>query len=262
MKNLFVKNKLMVTAAILFSMGVSSLPAQTVGEPAGDFEVNLLGGGTFKLSDQLGNVVFVYMFGNTCGPCKAIAPTVEASIYQEFIGHEEFTAVGLDVWDHSSDNASVSNFKSATGVTFPLALTAGTVATAYGMAHDRVMVIDRSGILVHKGQIPVSNDLNNAKEAINQSLTATGLRETGSGISALKVFPVPANDLVHFEARTNISGIRLFDATGQLVLEEFYGTGISSGTRTISVETFDQGVYFYTLQTLETRISGKILIQR
>ena len=204
----------------------------------------------------MGKVVFVYLFGNTCGPCKAIAPTVEASIYKEFKDHAGFAAVGLDVWDHSSDATSVRGFKNATGVTFPLAILGGKVATTYGM------VIDQNGILVHKGQIPVSNDLNSAIEAITVHLNAVGLGGPLTKDSELKVFPVPASDVVNFEAQGSITGIRLYDVTGKLVLEETYGLGNASNSRTVSLETIDQGVFIYTLLTNGSRIPGKLLIQR
>jgi peroxiredoxin len=262
MKNLRLKRGLVIVTMIIFSMGMNNLSAQNEGEPGPDFEVDLLDGGTFKLSDQLGDVVFIFLFGNTCGPCKAIGPSIEESIYQEYKSNANFTAIGLDVWDHSSDVNSVTGFKNATGITFPLALQAGSVETAYGSIHSRLLVIDQEGILVHKGLVAASNDLNNAIEAINQSLSVVGIGDLVSNDSQLKVFPVPATDVVHFEAEKAIQEIMLYDVAGKQVLEQSYGSGDTPNSRTISLGSLQKGLYVYTIQMEGSRVSGKLLIQR
>ena len=262
MKNLSTKRKLLVSALIVLTVGMISLYGQTEGEAGPDFEVNLLGGGTFKLSDQQGKVVFVFLFGNTCPSCKAVGPTVESSIYQEFKDNDAFSAIGLDVWDSSSSESSVTGFKNATGISFPLAIKAGSVATGYTTTYDRLMVIDQNGILVHKGIIAASNDVNNAIDAINQSLTAVGIWDAVQETSPLKVYPVPATDVVHFEAEEAIQGIMLYDVAGKQVLEQLYGSGNTTNSRTVSLGSLQKGLYFYTIQVEGSRVSGKLLIQR
>ncbi len=84
MKNQEKIRSWILVVGFMLTIGISPAYGQTVGEMGPDFEVNTLGGGTFKLSDQRGKVVFVFLFGNTCPSCKAVGPTVESSIYQHF----------------------------------------------------------------------------------------------------------------------------------------------------------------------------------
>jgi len=146
------------------------LPGQDVGNPGPDFTVSLQGGGTYNLADQAGKVVFVYLFGNTCPFCIGSGPSIESTIYQAFKGNSDFTAIGLDTWNSSSNESSVSSFRNKTGITFPLAIKAGSVASDYETTYDRIMVIDKHGKLFHKGIVAAGNDINNAVTAITQSL--------------------------------------------------------------------------------------------
>ena len=170
-----MKNLLTIVTALLVA-GTMPLFGQKEGDPAPDFMVELQGGGTFKLSAHEGKVVFVFLFGNTCPSCVSAGADVETSIYQVFKEDTaNFTAIGLDTWDTSSNETSVSGFKKKTGISFPLGLKAGDIAANYENTYDRLMVIDRQGILIHKGALVARNDIDNAVEAINLSLTVTGL---------------------------------------------------------------------------------------
>jgi len=146
--------------------------AQTVGESAPDFTVDLLGGETFTLSDHTGKVVVVFLFGNTCPLCKAAAPYIESDLYQAYKDDPDFVMIGVDTWNSSSNTTSVAAFKSSTGVTFPLAIKAGSVGTLYGTQYDRLMVIDSEGILAHKGTISADDDLPATISAVENSLDA------------------------------------------------------------------------------------------
>ena len=46
--------------------------------------------------------------------------------------------------------------------------------SAYQTTYDRLLVIDKDGILVHKGVVVASNDIDNAVAAIVQSLARHG----------------------------------------------------------------------------------------
>jgi peroxiredoxin len=251
------------TLAIILFLSFASLQlsAQNVGEAGPDFEVTLLGGETFKLSEQEGKVVFVFFFGNNCPSCKAVAPNIESEIYQGFMDNEQFVAVGLDTWNSSSSVSTVTAFKNSTGVSFPLAINAGDVATSYGSTYDRLMVIDSEGILVHKGAIGAKNDIDNAVEAISENLTSTSLRKRSAAHENLKVYPVPASDRLHFEHADGISSVELFDVTGRLVRELHFDSGASTGKQAISLEGLRPGAYFYGLDTGAGRVSGKFLIR-
>lgn len=255
------KSWIILVALVIF-LGTDKTFAQNVGEAGPDFQVSTLGGGSFKLSDQQGKVVFVFLFGNTCPSCRVIGPTVESSIYQVYMSNPNFVAIGLDTWDSSSGESSVSGFQSSTGISFPLAIKAGSVASAYSTTYDRFMVIDSDGILVHKGSVVASNDVNNAKAAIEESLMVAGVSGRTAREAGVKVYPVPASDKVHFESEKTISQVRIYDGAGRLVLNEsdlsFYG----SGSLSLSVSTLKKGLYFYQLQRADDLVSGKFLVQR
>ncbi len=162
--------KIIPVFVLLSILSIQNSYAQNVGNPAPDFEVNLAAGGTFKLSDNLGKVIFVFMFGNTCPSCIAAGPSVESNINQQFVGDPNYVAVGLDIWNGST--AKVNAFGALTGITFPLAKNSSFVASDYNSTYDRLMVIDADGILQHKGVIVAGSDINNARMAVQAGLAA------------------------------------------------------------------------------------------
>lgn len=262
MKNKSSIRGLIMLLGMVVSMGTTHADAQTVGEAAPDFEVDLLGGGTFKLSDHQGKVVFMFFFGNTCPSCKAVGPTVESSIYQAYKDNSDFVALGLDTWDSSSGVNSVTGFKNSTGITFPLALKAGSVAADYVTSYDHLVVIDRDGVLAHKGSNGAANDVNNAISAIDESLMTAGIFGRPAVESGVRIYPVPANDVIHFESEEAMGQIKIYNAAGKLVLVENNGSrqGVLSHALTVSSLSF--GLYYYTVQKEDGPASGKLLIQR
>ena len=261
MKNQLKVRGWILVPAIIVCLGLAPSYGQSVGAMGPDFEVNTLGGGTFKLSEQRGKVVFVFLFGNTCPSCIAIGPGVESSIYQEFTSNEDFVAIGLDTWDSSSGESSVTGFKNATGISFPLAIKAGSVAKAYGTTYDRFMVIDRDGILAHKGTVGASNDVDNTKAVIQQSLMVAGFSGLSAAKAGVRVYPVPASDEVHFQSEEPITQIRIFDVTGKLVLSEFDFSDPAGDPGTLRVSTLETGLYLYRLRIAGGIVTGKLLIE-
>ena len=257
-----MKNLLTIATALLVA-GTVQLFGQEVGKPAPDFEVDLLGGETFKLSAQEGKVVLVFLFGNSCPSCLAAGGDVETSIYQMFKEDTaNFTAVGLDTWDTSSNETSVTGFRNTTGISFPLGLMAGDVAANYKTTYDRLMVIDQQGILVHKGILVAGNDIDNAVEAINQNLTISGFDAIFDS-QQLKVYPNPVSDVLHIEPGVeSISGIELFDVTGKSVLNTVMSLQPEASITDISIQHLETGIYFYSIRTEGLSYSGKLLIQR
>ena len=120
--------KIVAIALSAFLLSTGWVKAQNVGEAAPDFDVTLLGGGMFSLSQHAGQVVVVFLFGNTCPYCLASGPTIEADLYQQFREDPNFVMIGVDTWNSSSTESSVTGFANSTGITFPLAVKAGEVA--------------------------------------------------------------------------------------------------------------------------------------
>jgi peroxiredoxin len=243
-------------------MAVSvQISAQKVGEQAPNFEIGLLGGETFNLADYEGKVVMVFFFGNTCPSCRAVGSIVESQIYQEYMDDEgNLVAVGIDTWNSSSNESSVTGFQNATGITFPLGIKGGDVAVNYQSTYDRLMVIDRAGILVHKGIVVASNDIDNTIAAIAESLIVTGVED--QAYSGPSVYPNPAKDVLHFTAGTDlISGITLFDLSGRKVMESSPFSGQPLSEYQVDLQNFEPGVYIYTVETEAEPVKGRVVIQ-
>jgi peroxiredoxin len=241
--------------------GTGVVLGQQTGNPAPDFEVSLLGGETFRLSDHSGKVVMMFLFGNTCPSCQAAGPDIETQIYQAYKEHPYFVAVGLDTWNSSSSETSVTGFREATGITFPLAIMAGDVVVSFETTYDRLLVIDSEGVLVHKGLVVAANDINNTIEAINQSLAITGINLTGVH-DGFKVYPNPAVDLLTIDTGGEpILHFRMFDSLGKQVDERSFKTGIPSPLLEISLNGHEPGVYFYSVTTERSSFTGKLMVQ-
>ena len=256
-----MKRIIRLTWVLLFAVSVQ-ITAQNVGETAPNFELGLLGGETFNLADHEGKVVMVFFFGNTCPSCRAVGSIVESAIYQEYMDDSgNLVAVGIDTWNSSSNEASVTGFKNQTGITFPLAIKGGDVAVKYKTTYDRLMVINRAGILVHKGNVVASNDINNTIAAIEESLTVTGVEDQISDRPS--VYPNPAKDVLHVSAGTDlVSGFTLFDLSGRKVMESSSFAGQALSEFQVDLHEFESGVYIYRLETEEESVTGRVAIQK
>ena len=256
-----MRQLILLTWVLLLAVSVP-INAQKEGEAAPNFQVGLLGGDTFNLADHEGKVVMVFFFGNTCPSCRVVGPVVESEIYQKYMDDEgNLVAVGIDTWNSSSNESSVAGFREATGITFPLAIKGGDVASSYKSTYDRLLVINRAGILVHKGLVVASNDIDNAISAIEESLTVTGLDEQNS--LGASVYPNPASDVLHFSAGAElISGITLFDLTGRKVMESTSFGGQAVSEYQVDLHDFKSGVYIYSVETGGDPVTGRIVIQK
>jgi len=255
--------KLLIMLLIMLVAGNNYLFAQIVGEPAPEFEADLLGGGTFKLKDQYASkLVFIFLFGHGCPSCIQVGTDIESMIYQEFKDHPNFAAIGLDTWDGNSKESTVEAFKNWTGITFPLGIKAGSIAAAYGNSYDHLIVIDQWGILVHNGFLVADNDLDYAKQAIIENLPITGIDELDNN-PVLNIFPSPVVDHLQIDAGSeSINGIEIYDISGKRVLENTYSGISSTSTISLSVQHLNQGFYFYAISLDGSVVTGKLLIQR
>jgi peroxiredoxin len=144
---------------------VSQTPVGT--EKAINFTLNSDGPKDVTLEDYKNNVVVLFFFGNGCSSCKATAPTVESTFVSNYVG-KKVQVIGLDTWD--GNLASVKAFKSASSLSFPLLLQASGVAKTLETTYDRIMVVDKKGIVRFKGTNLANGDIANAQKVVDEYL--------------------------------------------------------------------------------------------
>lgn len=242
---------------------------QNVGDPAPDFTVKSLDDEEFTLSGHKGNVIFIFLFGNTCPFCIAAGPETESEIYEQFMDNDNFIAIGIDLWNGSK--SSVENFKSQTGISYPLYLNAGSVGDAYNSTYDRAIVIDQDGIISHKGATSVSNDISNVKETISALLEndqVTDLKKPESDNHSLSaVYPNPARDEIFIDLVLEQSedvSLEIYDHTGRILLRQLKKTKTPKGMYTfhLNVQDLDEGIFIYRIITGNANESSHFIIKR
>ncbi len=250
----------------LIFLVIQGIIAQNVGEPAPDFSFNDYNDNEFKLSDHSGKVVFIFTFGNSCPSCLGFGNETETKINDVYGGREDFVAVGADFWNSSSSNTSVSVFAEQTGIEYPLLVKAGDMADLYNTTYDRLLVIDKEGILRHKGNTVGSADIDNAITVIDEYLMPLTVNSAEIDEPNVTEYPIPAINEVTLSFRLgNRSDITIdiYNTLGKQVLKGFEGV-LPAGPNEITIKTsgLTNGFYFYTIKGKEFgSYSGKILIK-
>ncbi len=76
--------------------------------------------------------------------------------------------------------------------------------------------------------------------------------------AGLKVYPVPAKDILYFEAESIINEITIFDAGGKIIMKSSPG----SGNFEVNLGGWARSVYFYRLKTAGNKLlTGRFIIQ-
>jgi cytochrome c biogenesis protein CcmG/thiol:disulfide interchange protein DsbE len=127
-----------------------------VREPAADFVLTLLDGGSFRLSDHKGGPVIVNFFASWCIPCKAEAPTLEKA-FQDY-GNGKLTIVGIATQDTES---KARRFMEELGLTYPAGVDAdNAIKESYGIYGLPVThFIDKEGLVSYTHIGVVTEDL-------------------------------------------------------------------------------------------------------
>lgn len=73
-----------------------------------------------------------------------------------------------------------------------------------------------------------------------------------------KCYPNPANDVINIKSVNDLSSIRIFNVSGQLVYENH---NVSSKLQTIDISSFEKGVFFMELKTKEEVKMTKIVVE-
>jgi peroxiredoxin len=112
---------------------------------AEDFSLPMPDGGTFRLSDQRGKVVFINFWATWCPPCREEMPAMERLYAQQKNGPFTMVAVSLD-----ANPALVGPYVERARLTFPVALDPKMdLANSYGVrALPASFVVDPRGMVV------------------------------------------------------------------------------------------------------------------
>lgn len=111
---------------------------------APDFELERLDGGSFRLSEQRGQVVVLNIWATWCTPCREEVPDL-VSIQE--VMREDVVVVGVSV--DEGDPAAVRSFAEAFDVNYPMVIDDGSVTDSYGPIGGipTTYLVDRSGRL-------------------------------------------------------------------------------------------------------------------
>ena len=113
-----------------------------IGEPAPDFTVELIDGGTFTLSEAQGRPVIVNLWASWCAPCRKEIPDISAFA----TANPEVSIVGVAVQDPEKDSRE---FAATIGAAYPLALGTTEFEDAYPhLGLPATYIIDESGTVI------------------------------------------------------------------------------------------------------------------
>ncbi len=123
-----------------------TIPSPREGFAAPDFELELLDGGSVRLSELRGQVVVLNIWASWCPPCQAEMPALQRLHAQRADQGVVVLALNSTVQDTEADARA---FAAERGLTFPIVLDPGGEATrAYQVrALPSTYFIDRRGII-------------------------------------------------------------------------------------------------------------------
>lgn len=123
------------------------------GNPAPDFEIELIDGETVTLSGYKGEVVLLNFWGTWCPPCRAEMPALQRT-WDEY-KDQGVTFLGVAIYDEKAD---VERFAEAYGITYPLGIDLlGDLTVDYKVtSFPTTFLIDREGKEVRRIVNPVN----------------------------------------------------------------------------------------------------------
>lgn len=126
----------------------SGLPE--VGKEAPDFEIELLNGEIFRLSEQRGKVVLINIWASWCGPCVAEMPDID-QLAKDYA--DDLVVIGVNC---SEDEQTVADFVAAAGYSYNFAVDpeyyiSGYLYPSRGIPYS--IVVDANGMItqLHTG---------------------------------------------------------------------------------------------------------------
>lgn len=143
-----------VLVAILIMLPSGPQVAQgvpAVGQPAPDFVIVDIDGGTFRLSAQVGHPVLLDFMGSNCPTCVAEMPELR-TIYATY-STRGLTIVSIDVGGSlgTEDPSVARTFMSTNGGSWTIALDNSNVGLRYGVVSlPTLYILDPGGVVAYR----------------------------------------------------------------------------------------------------------------
>ncbi len=143
-----------VLVAVLVSLPSGPQVAQgtpRVGEPAPDFVIVDVNGGTFRLSNQLGHPVLLDFMGSNCPTCVAEMPELR-SIYATY-STSGLRMISIDIGGYlgTEDPSAARTFMSTNGGSWPIALDNSNIGLRYGVVSlPTLYILDPAGVVAYR----------------------------------------------------------------------------------------------------------------
>lgn len=144
------------TESGMTSLQIDPVSVPQAGDPAPDFELALLDGDTFRLSDHRGRPVILNFWATWCAPCRVEMPELQRA--QAAFEEADAADAPMVLTVNEQESAErVGEFFNEVGLTLPALLdTEGDVGATYGAFFlPTTVIIGPDGVVVgvHRGMI-------------------------------------------------------------------------------------------------------------
>jgi len=140
---------------------VAFSPSTLVGSPAPEFELPMLDGASFRLSEQRGSWLVINFWATWCPPCRAEMPVLQALHKAPSEAARALGRVSVIAINRDESKATVQAFLDELKLNLPVALDAGgKVSNRYGVLSLPVTYfVDPEGVVRHRHIGKISAEL-------------------------------------------------------------------------------------------------------